>query len=155
VRPAINVGLSVSRVGGAAQTRAMKQVAGRLRLDLAQYREMAAFAQFGSELDTATQAQLSRGERMVEILKQDQYEPLRFEQQVITIFAAVNGFLDDMPTDTCQDFTRDFLQTVEARHSGIPRSIVETGQITDETQAALREALAAFKSSRAETAGAA
>jgi len=155
VRPAINVGLSVSRVGGAAQTRAMKQVAGRLRLDLAQYREMAAFAQFGSELDAATQSQLSRGERMVEILKQDQYEPLRFEQQVITIFAAVNGFLDDMPTDACQVFTRDFLQTVEARHPDIPRSIVEAGQITDETQTALREALGAFKAAQAEPAGAA
>ena len=155
VRPAINVGLSVSRVGGAAQMRAMRQVAGRLRLDLAQYREMAAFAQFGSELDAATQAQLARGERMVEILKQDQYEPLRFEQQVITIFAAVNGFLDDLPTDTCQTFTRDFLQTVETRHADIPRSIVEAGQITDDTQTALREALEAFKASQAVPAGAA
>ena len=133
----------------------MKQVAGRLRLDLAQYREMAAFAQFGSELDAATQAQLSRGERMVEILKQDQYEPLRFEQQVITIFAAVNGFLDDMPTEVCQGFTRDFLQTVEARHPDIPRNIAEAGQITDEAQTALREALEGFKASRAEPAGAA
>ena len=155
VRPAINVGLSVSRVGGAAQTRAMKQVAGRLRLDLAQYREMAAFAQFGSELDTATQAQLSRGERMVEILKQGQYEPLRFEQQVITIFAAVNGFLDDQPTDSCQDFTRDFLQNVEMRHPDIPRSIAETGEITEATQTALREALESFKASQAVPAGAA
>ena len=116
---------------------------------------MAAFAQFGSELDAATQAQLSRGERMVEILKQDQYVPLRFEQQVITIFAAVNGFLDDVPTDTCQGFTRDFLQTVEARHPDISRSIVETGQITDETQTVLRGALEAFKASQAEPAGAA
>ena len=125
----------------------MKQVAGRLRLDLAQYREMAAFAQFGSELDAATQAQLARGERMVEILKQDQYEPLRFEQQVITIFAAVNGFLDDLPIDACQGFTRDFLQNVETRYPDISRSIVATGQITDETQTALREALATFKAS--------
>src|ERR671933_222635 len=107
VRPAINVGLSVSRVGGNAQIRAMKQVAGRLRLDLAQYREMAAFAQFGSELDAATQAQLARGERMVELLKQDQYEPLRVEQQVMSIFAGVNGFLDNVPVELVRDFAKE------------------------------------------------
>src|SRR6185436_10299107 len=98
VRPAVNVGLSVSRVGGAAQTKAMKQVAGRLRLDLAQYNELAAFAQFGSELDKSSQQQLARGERLVELLKQDQYKPLSFELQVIAIFAGVNGYLDDVPT---------------------------------------------------------
>jgi len=101
VRPAINVGISVSRVGGAAQITAMRRIAGRLRLDLAQYREMAAFAQFGSELDAATQAQLTRGERMVEILKQDQYKPLPVEKQVMIIYAGINGYLDDIPVEAC------------------------------------------------------
>ena len=99
IRPAINVGISVSRVGGAAQTKAMKKVAGSLRLDLAQYRELAAFAQFGSDLDKSTQRQLTRGERMVEILKQDQYVPMTVEKQVSIIFAAGKGFLDDVPID--------------------------------------------------------
>src|SRR5947207_2987716 len=116
VRPAINVGLSVSRVGGAAQIRGMKQVAGRLRLDLAQYRGMAAFAQFGSELDAATQAQLARGERMVELLKQDQYEPLRVEQQIIMIFAGVNGLVDDIPVETSREFARGLLQYIDTRY---------------------------------------
>jgi F-type H+-transporting ATPase subunit alpha len=145
VRPAINVGLSVSRVGGAAQIRAMKQVAGRLRLDLAQYREMAAFAQFGSELDAATQAQLARGERMVELLKQDQYEPLRVEQQVMSIFAGVNGFLDDIPVEIVRDFARELLQYVETRYPQLGNSIVEVREITAETQEALRQAIAEFK----------
>jgi F-type H+-transporting ATPase subunit alpha len=145
VRPAINVGLSVSRVGGAAQIRAMRQVAGRLRLDLAQYREMAAFAQFGSELDAATQAQLARGERMVEMLKQDQYEPLRVEQQVLSIFAGVNGFLDDVPVELVREFARELLQYLETRYPQLGNSIVEAREITAETQEALRQAIAEFK----------
>jgi F-type H+-transporting ATPase subunit alpha len=135
----------VSRVGGAAQIRAMKQVAGRLRLDLAQYREMAAFAQFGSELDAATQAQLARGERMVELLKQDQYEPLRVEQQVMSIFAGVNGFLDDIPVELVRDFAKELLQYLETRYPQMGNSIIETREITAETQEALRQAIAEFK----------
>jgi F-type H+-transporting ATPase subunit alpha len=123
----------------------MKQVAGRLRLDLAQYREMAAFAQFGSELDAATQAQLARGERMVELLKQDQYEPLRVEQQVMSIFAGVNGFLDDIPVELIRDFARELLQYLETRYPQLGNSIVEAREITAETQEALRQAIAEFK----------
>jgi F-type H+-transporting ATPase subunit alpha len=145
VRPAINVGLSVSRVGGAAQIRGMKQVAGRLRLDLAQYREMAAFAQFGSELDAATQAQLTRGERMVELLKQDQYEPLRVEQQIVSIFAGVNGLLDDMPAEVSRDFAKELLQYIDTRYPQLGNSIMEAREITPETQDALRQAIAEFK----------
>ena len=147
VRPAINVGLSVSRVGGAAQIRAMRQVAGRLRLDLAQYREMAAFAQFGSDLDAATQAQLARGQRMVEILKQDQYEPRGVAQQVIIIFAGVNGLLDDIPVESCLAFERELLRYMETRYPQVARSILETREITAETQETLRAAIAECKSS--------
>jgi F-type H+-transporting ATPase subunit alpha len=146
VRPAINVGLSVSRVGGAAQIRGMKQVAGRLRLDLAQYREMAAFSQFGSELDAATQAQLARGERMVELLKQDQYEPLRVEQQIMSLFAGVNGLLDDVPVEVARDFAKELLQYIEARYPQLGRSIIEAREITPENQEALRQTIAEFKS---------
>jgi len=155
VRPAINVGLSVSRVGGAAQIRGMKQVAGRLRLDLAQYREMAAFAQFGSELDAATQAQLARGERMVELLKQDQYEPLRVEQQIMVIFAGVNGLLDDVPVELCREFTREMLQYIDTRYPQIGRSIVEAREITAENQEALRQAITEFKANFTAKVGAA
>src|SRR5204862_3291824 len=104
IRPAINVGISVSRVGGNAQVKAMKQVAGTLRLDLAQYRELAAFAQFGSDLDKATQAQLNRGKHLVEILKQDQYRPVPVEKQIVIIFAGTNGLLDDLPVEDCLPF---------------------------------------------------
>ena len=155
VRPAINVGLSVSRVGGAAQIRGMKQVAGRLRLDLAQYREMAAFAQFGSELDAATQAQLARGGRMVELLKQDQYEPLRVEQQIISIFAGVNGFLDDVPVEMSRDFAKELLQYVETRYPQLSNSIIEAREITPENQEALRRAVTEFKANFTAKVGAA
>jgi F-type H+-transporting ATPase subunit alpha len=155
VRPAINVGLSVSRVGGSAQIRGMKQVAGRLRLDLAQYREMAAFAQFGSELDAATQAQLTRGERMVELLKQDQYEPLRVEQQIISIFAGVNGFLDDVPVEMSRDFAKELLQDIETRSPQLRDSIVEAREITAENQEALRRAVTEFKTNFTAKVGAA
>ncbi|MGQ4810296.1 ATP synthase subunit alpha [Candidatus Entotheonellaceae bacterium PAL068K] len=139
VRPAINVGLSVSRVGGAAQIRGMKQVAGSLRLDLAQYREMAAFAQFGSELDAATQAQLARGQRMVEILKQDQYEPRAVAQQVVTIYAGVNGYLDDLPVESCRPFERQFLQFMQTHHAQVIQSIVEKKEVVAED--VLRQAI--------------
>ena len=155
VRPAINVGLSVSRVGGNAQIRGMKQVAGRLRLDLAQYREMAAFAQFGSELDAATQAQLARGERMVELLKQDQYEPLRVEQQIISLFAGVNGFLDDVPVEVSRDFAQELLQYIETRYPQLRDSIIEAREITAENQDALRQAIAEFKTNFTAKVGAA
>jgi F-type H+-transporting ATPase subunit alpha len=141
VRPAINVGLSVSRVGGAAQIRAMKQVAGRLRLDLAQYREMAAFAQFGSELDAATQAQLARGQRMVEILKQDQYVPRSVTQQVMIIFAGVNGYLDDLAVESCREFEQEFLQYMDTRYPQVARDILEAKEITAETEEVLRRAI--------------
>ena len=113
VRPAVNVGLSVSRVGGSAQTKAMRQVAGRLRLDLAQYNELAAFAQFGSDLDKSSKQQLARGERMVELLKQDQYQPMTMEQQVLIVFAGVNGYLDDLPVSAIRKFEKEFIESVE------------------------------------------
>ena len=145
VRPAINVGLSVSRVGGAAQTKAMKQVAGRLRLDLAQYREMEAFAKFGGELDEATQAQLARGARMVEILKQDQYAPLSVENQVVIIYVGVNGYLDDIPLELCLPFEEEFYAFLDEHHPGLPKSIAEAKEITEEVEGELKEVVVAFK----------
>jgi F-type H+-transporting ATPase subunit alpha len=146
IRPAINVGLSVSRVGGSAQIKAMKGVAGSLRLDLAQYREMAAFAQFGSELDKATQAQLARGVRMVELLKQGQYQPMPVENQVISIFAGTNGYLDDVPVNKVRQFEEDLLDYVKREHAKIQRDIVSKGKLDDELTAELKKILAAFKS---------
>src|ERR1019366_6139040 len=119
VRPAINVGISVSRVGGNAQTKAMKQIAGRLRLDLAQYRELAAFAQFGSDLDKASLAQLNRGRHMVEILKQRQYQPLPVEKQIVIIFAGTNGYLDDLPVEQCRKFEDELYRFVDNAHRGL------------------------------------
>jgi F-type H+/Na+-transporting ATPase subunit alpha len=145
VRPAINVGISVSRVGGAAQVTAMRRIAGRLRLDLAQYREMAAFAQFGSELDAATQAQLTRGERMVEILKQDQYKPLPVEKQIIIIYAGVNGYLDDLAVEMCRQFEEEFYPFVESRYAEVPREIKEKQQLDADLEARLRKAIEEFK----------
>ncbi len=145
VRPAINVGLSVSRVGGAAQIPAMKRIAGRLRLDLAQYRELAAFAQFGSELDAATQAQLTRGERMVEILKQDQYQPLPVEKQIMIIFVGVNGYLDDIPVDQCRRFEREFYEFVDSKYPELPKEIKEKKQLDDSIQENLRKIIEEFK----------
>ncbi|OGL39298.1 MAG: F0F1 ATP synthase subunit alpha [Candidatus Schekmanbacteria bacterium RIFCSPHIGHO2_02_FULL_38_11] len=147
VRPAINVGLSVSRVGGSAQVKAMKQVAGRLRLDLAQYREMAAFAQFGSELDKATQSQLSRGARMVEILKQGQYQPLTTEKQILIIFVGVNGMLDDIPIEECQRFEKEFLQFVENNHKNILTEIKEKKEISKEMEEKMKNLIKEFKQS--------
>ena len=153
VRPAINVGNSVSRVGGSAQIRAMRQVAGTLRLDLAQYRELAAFAQFGSDLDKATQAQLTRGVRLVEILKQPQYEPLPVERQVALIFAGTNGYLDPIEVSDIQAFETGLYQFIETRKPEIFRGIVEKKQLDDQLKAALTDAVkefaATFAASRA------
>jgi len=147
VRPAVNVGLSVSRVGGAAQTKAMKSVAGRLRLDLAQYNELAAFAQFGSELDKASQKQLSRGERLVEILKQDQYRPMPFEQQVAVIFAGVNGLIDDVPAKDVRRFEKELLEQLSIEKADLLRSLREKKVMDDAAKAALTAAVAEFKAS--------
>ena len=145
VRPAISVGLSVSRVGGNAQIPAMKKVAGALRLNLAQHRELAAFAQFGSELDKATQDQLSRGERLIEILKQPQYTPAPVEEQVIMIFAAINGHLDDTPVEKLKDFESKFLQEIRDKHSGIAMAIKEKKKIEEDTAGNLNRVLTEFK----------
>src|SRR5512142_2719820 len=145
IRPAINVGLSVSRVGGNAQIKAMKQVAGTLRLDLAQYRSMAAFAQFGSDLDKATQAQLHRGERMVELLKQDQYVPMPVEQQVIALWAGSAGALDDLPIEAVRRFEREWLAFVEKSFSEVPHNIRKSKDLSDADQARLTEAMKQFK----------
>ncbi|MGI6678064.1 MAG: F0F1 ATP synthase subunit alpha [Dehalobacterium sp.] len=145
VRPAINVGISVSRVGGSAQVKAMKQVAGRLRMDLAQYRELAAFAQFGSDLDKVTMATLSRGERMVEILKQDQYAPMAVEDQVVVIYAAANGFCDDISVDRISDFEKGFLSYLKANRGEILTTIEQEKKLSDETIEKLRTAIEEFK----------
>jgi len=145
VRPAVNVGLSVSRVGGAAQIKAMKQVAGQLRLDLAQYREMAAFAQFGSDLDAATQAQLFRGERLVELLKQDQYKPLSAVQQVISLFSGVRGLLDDIKVGDIKRFESGLLNFIEEKHKDIMDAIDKEKKLSDETEEKLKNAVNAFK----------
>ena len=145
VRPAISVGLSVSRVGGNAQIPAMKKVAGALRLNLAQHRELAAFAQFGSELDKATQEQLTRGTKLIEILKQPQYEPAPVEEQVIIIFTAINGHLDDIPTEKVKDFQDKFLQHIRDKHSGIAAEIKERKKIEEDTSNNLERAVTKFK----------
>lgn len=145
VRPAVNVGLSVSRVGGNAQNRAMKRVAGRLRLDLAQYRELEAFAQFGTELDKATQERLLRGERLVEVLKQGQYVPLPVEKQVMIIYAGTTGMLDDVPVEKVEEFEKEFFQYMDSNHPQIGETIKETGDLTDETERSLQSAIEEFK----------
>lgn len=147
IRPAVNVGLSVSRVGGAAQIKAMKQVSGTLRLDLAQYREMAAFAQFGSELDKTTRAQLARGERMVELLKQDQYQPCPVEHQVIGIFAGTNGYVDDVPTSDIRKFEKELMKFVDAKYENIKKEIKEKKTLDDDLKAKLRAMVEEFKKS--------
>ncbi len=144
VRPAINVGLSVSRVGGAAQVKAMKQVAGTLRLDLAQFRELAAFAAFGSDLDAATQAKLTRGERLVEILKQPQYNPLPMEKQVTIIYAGSNGFLDKLPVNTLASYERELYSYIESNEPSIFTDLVEKKEFTPEIKEKLNKALTSF-----------
>jgi F-type H+-transporting ATPase subunit alpha len=142
VRPAVNVGISVSRVGGSAQIKAMKQVAGSLRLDLAQYREMAAFAQFGSDLDATTQRMLSRGTRLVEILKQGQYQPLSVERQILIIYAGTNGFVDHLPESALKKYETELSRFIENRHPDIYNDIRTKRELTDD----LRERInAAFK----------
>jgi F-type H+-transporting ATPase subunit alpha len=145
-RPAINAGLSVSRVGGAAQTKAMKSVAGQLRLDLAQYRELAAFAQFGSDLDKATLARLTRGERVMEVLKQGQYVPMTMEDQVVSIYCGVNGYLDDLPTDKVSEFEDDFLKFIKSANAEILTAIKQNGKIDENTEENLKKAIVEFKS---------
>jgi len=146
IRPALNVGLSVSRVGSAAQTKAMKQVAGRLRLDLAQYRELAAFAQFGtSELDKATRDQLERGQRITEVLKQTQYSPIPMEKQVMILYAAINGYLDDVPADKVGAFETNLQRFMEANHPDIAKKIAKEKELTPEIEEKLKAAIAEFK----------
>ncbi|MBI2154744.1 MAG: F0F1 ATP synthase subunit alpha [Candidatus Rokubacteria bacterium] len=153
VRPAVNVGLSVSRVGGSAQIKAMRQVAGKLRLDLAQYRELAAFAQFGSELDKATQAQLARGQRMVEVLKQGQYQPLTVEKQIVVIYAGTQGHLDDLPLEAIRPFEEFLLSFVERRSKQIYDEIRGKREISDGLRQALDKAIAEAKAEFVQTTG--
>ncbi|HKF53256.1 MAG TPA: F0F1 ATP synthase subunit alpha [Candidatus Acidoferrales bacterium] len=145
IRPAINAGISVSRVGGNAQIKAMRQVAGSLRLDMAQFRELAAFAQFGSELDKATQAQLGRGRRLTELLKQDQFQPLSVEKQVLGIFAGTNGYVDDIPAEDVRRFEKELYSFVETNYSGILKKLAETKAIDDGLRAEMKKAIEDFK----------
>ena len=146
IRPAIDVGLSVSRVGGSAQIKAMKQIAGRMRLDLAQYRELAAFAQFGSDLDKSTKEQLDRGVRMVETLKQAQYSPLRVDEQILVIYTAVRGFLSDIPVNQVVNFQRDFLKFMNSNHPENGQTIDEKQKLDDALEASINSAIEEFKS---------
>ncbi|HSL51709.1 MAG TPA: F0F1 ATP synthase subunit alpha [Candidatus Deferrimicrobiaceae bacterium] len=145
IRPAVNVGISVSRVGGSAQIKAMRQIAGKLRLDLAQYRELAAFAQFGSDLDKATQLQLARGQRMVELLKQGQYQPLVVERQIAIIFAGTQGHLDDMPVDQIREFETFLFGFLDRRHAQLLADIASKKELTDDLRSALAAAINAAK----------
>lgn len=148
VRPAVNVGLSVSRVGGSAQTKAMRQVAGRLRLDLAQYNDLAAFAQFSSELDPHSRAQLARGVRLIEVLNQDQFEPLTVEMQVAVIFCAVNGFLDDVPPEDIRAWEKKYIKYLTEKHADILSEIKNSGKIEDSTKTKLENAIKEFKAKK-------
>ncbi|MBW1785224.1 MAG: F0F1 ATP synthase subunit alpha [Deltaproteobacteria bacterium] len=145
VRPAINVGLSVSRVGGAAQTKAMKKVAGTLKLDMAQFRELEAFAQFGSDLDKATQRQLERGYRLVEVLKQPQYQPMTAEKEIAVLYAGANGYLDEWPVDAVSAYEKQMLEFLEGNYADVLKDIAEKKDITDETAEKLSKALDEFK----------
>ena len=145
IRPAVNAGLSVSRVGGNAQNKAMKKVAGSLRLDLAQYRELAAFTKFGSELDKATQAQLNRGERLIEILKQPQYQPYPTDQQVVILYVAGQGFLDDVPVARIKDFERSFLKFIGEKYPPVCEKLRATKELTSEVTEGLKKAVAEYK----------
>ncbi|WP_427337919.1 F0F1 ATP synthase subunit alpha [Caloranaerobacter sp. DY30410] len=144
-RPAVNAGLSVSRVGGAAQIKAMKKVAGTLKLELAQYRELAAFAQFGSELDKETQARLAQGQRIMEILKQPQYAPVKVEHQVMIIYAVTKKYLTDIPLDKIKDFEKEFLNFMDNNYPEVGKSIVETGELSEEMEERLKSAIEEFK----------
>jgi F-type H+-transporting ATPase subunit alpha len=144
IRPAINVGISVSRVGGDAQTKAMRQVAGKLRIDMAQFRELAAFAQFGSDLDKATLAQLERGRRLEEILKQTQYMPMRLDQQVLILFAGTNGYTDAVPLERVKDWQASFLRFMDTQYPAVGQSILAEKRVTDDNEKKLRVALEEF-----------
>lgn len=146
IRPAINVGISVSRVGGSAQIKAMRQVAGRLRLDLAQYRELAAFAQFGSDLDKATLARLARGERMTELLKQGQYVPMPVEEQVAVIYAGVNGFLDQLPVESITEFEKEYLHFMRNEHPEILQEIREKKELSEDLMERMNKVIREFTS---------
>jgi F-type H+-transporting ATPase subunit alpha len=147
VRPAINVGISVSRVGGSAQIKAMKQVAGTLRLDLAQFRELAAFAQFGSDLDKATLAQLNRGQRMVELLKQDQYVPMPVAQQILVIFAGTNGYVDDVPVNAVKKFEAEMLKFAASKYGDLLKDIASKKQLDEDLKSRCKVAIEEFKKS--------
>lgn len=144
-RPAVDVGISVSRVGGSAQTKAMKSVAGTLRLDLAAYREMQAFTQFGSDLDKATQDQLNRGAHMTELLKQGRYVPMPFYDQAIAIYAAGQGYMDEIPVSDVTRFRAEMLEYLHASHADLVKSVEDEKKFTDETKAGLNSAIEAFK----------
>ena len=146
VRPAINVGLSVSRVGGAAQTKAMKKVAGTLKLDMAQFRELEAFAQFGSDLEKTTQRQLERGYRLVEMLKQPQYEPMSAEKAVVGLFSGAYGYLDEWPVEAVKEYERQMLEFMESKYADLLNEIKEKSEISDELEEKLKKALDEFKS---------
>ena len=145
VRPAVNVGLSVSRVGGSAQIKAMRQVAGSLKLELAQYRELAAFAQFGSDLDKATQAQLNRGQRLVELLKQKQFSPLPFSKQILIIFAGTGGYFDDLPVEQVLEFEAELYKFVDTTNPGLLRTIMEKKILDDALKAEMSKVIKEFK----------
>ncbi len=145
IRPAVNVGLSVSRVGGSAQIKAMRQVAGTLKLELAQYRELAAFAQFGSDLDKATQNQLNRGKRLVEILKQGQHQPLPFSKQILIIFAGTNGFLDDLPVEQLHDFEAELYKYVDSVNPKLLDAIMQKKTLDDALKTDINKTLTEFK----------
>ncbi|MCK5746114.1 MAG: F0F1 ATP synthase subunit alpha, partial [Oricola sp.] len=144
IRPAVNVGLSVSRVGSSAQIKAMKQVAGKIKGELAQYRELAAFAQFGSDLDATTQRILNRGDRLTELMKQGQFSPLQVEEQVCVIYAGTQGYLDKIAKNKVREFEQEFLRKLHADHSDILKTIRETGKLEKETEEKLKAALDAF-----------
>jgi F-type H+-transporting ATPase subunit alpha len=147
IRPAVDVGLSVSRVGGSAQTKAMKSVAGPLKLELAQYRDLAAFAKLASDLDKATQMQLLRGEKLTELLKQPQYQPMANEDQVAIIYGATKGYVNDIPTPRLQEWSRGFIAFLHDKHPEIPQAISQSNQLADETKQKLESALAEFNKS--------
>ena len=147
IRPAVNVGLSVSRVGSAAQTKAMKKVSGSIKLELAQYREMAAFAQFGSDLDVSTQNLLNRGSKLTELLKQDQYSPMTVAEQVISVFAGVKGYLDDLELNQIKDFEKDFFTKINASSPDLIEKINTTGVLDDDAESTLKNAIEEFKKS--------
>ena len=144
IRPAVNVGLSVSRVGSAAQTKAMKKVAGSIKLELAQYREMAAFAQFASDMDASTQQLLARGSRLVELLKQPQYSPLPMEEQVVSIYAGVNGYLDAIDVNKISRFENDLMNLIKGSYKDILKSIRDEQSLSDKTEEKLKKAIEEF-----------